>query len=151
MIYSFFANKNKEMEVLMNTKQITKKEINSFTITIVFYLVVGSLAVYFRVPGYVFGVLLGLWTLAVFSFDFSLESFKRTFYDSTALILGLTPPYLAFAGFPHFVSIFKWYLFTLFFGIATWIVYKMGTVDKEELREIISETINEGERDEKSQ
>jgi hypothetical protein len=139
------------MEVPMNTKQITTKEINSFTITIVFYLVVGSLAVYFRVPSYVFGVLLGLWTLTVFSFDFSLESIIRTFYDSMALILGLTPPYLAFAGFPYFTSIFKWYLFTLFFGTATWIVYKMGTIDKRELRGIIEETINEGERDEKSQ
>lgn len=132
----------------MNTKQIT---IHSFVITVVFYLVVGSLAVYFHVPSYVFGILLGIWTLTVFSFDFSKESFKRTFYDSTALILGLTPPYLAFMGFPYFVSIFKWYLFTLFFGTAAWIVYKMGTIEKEELREVIEETINEGGRDEKSQ
>ena len=136
----------------MNTKQITTKEINSFIITVIFYLVVSSLAVYFfRIPAYVSGILLGVWTLAVFSFEFDAENIKKTFYDSIRLIVGFTPPYLVFMGTPHFFSIFKWYLFILFFGTATWVVYKMGTVNKKELRGLLEETINEGEGDEKSQ
>ncbi len=135
----------------MNVQKITTKEINSFVITVVFYLAVSSLAVYFfRIPAYVSGILLGVWTLAVFSFEFNVENIKKTFYDSIRLIVGLTPPYLVFMGTPHFFSIFKWYLFTLFLGTFAWVVYKMGMVNKEKVREAFLETI-EGERDEKSQ
>ena len=110
-------------------KTISLKELKSFTFVVIFYLIVGSLLVYFGLPGYVLGFVLAAWTLAVFSFD--IRNIRLAITDSSRLILGLTPPYLIFKGVPFFTQIFKYYAITIVTILAFAILYWMIKVKDE--------------------